>query len=90
MAARVVSLPCWELFAQQDAAYRESVLPAALTARVAIEAATSFGWERFVGTAGRVLGIDSFGASGPYKELYRHFGLTAERVADTVGELVAS
>ena len=90
VAARVVSLPCWELFAQQDAAYRESVLPAALTARVAIEAATSFGWERFVGTAGRVLGIDSFGASGPYKELYRHFGLTAERVADTVGELVAS
>ena len=90
VAARVVSLPCWELFAQQNAAYRESVLPSNITARVAIEAAATFGWERFVGAQGRVLGIDTFGASGPYKELYRHFGLTAERVADTVGELVAS
>ncbi|NTU78833.1 MAG: transketolase [Chloroflexales bacterium] len=89
VAARVVSIPCWELFAQQDQAYRDSVLPPALKARVAVEAATSFGWERFVGAEGRVIGIDSFGASGPYKELYHHFGLTAERVADAVGELVA-
>ncbi|MFM1904739.1 MAG: Transketolase [Planctomycetota bacterium] len=79
--ARVVSLPCWELFAEQDEAYRESVLPAAITARVACEAAGGFGWERWLGPQGVFIGMNSFGASGPAGQLYEHFGITAAAVA---------
>jgi transketolase len=79
--ARVVSLPCWELFAEQDEAYRESVLPAAITARVACEAACGFGWERWLGPQGVFVGMNSFGASGPAGQLYEHFGITASAVA---------
>ena len=79
--ARVVSLPCWELFAEQDEAYRESVLPAAITARVACEAACGFGWERWLGREGQFIGMNSFGASGPAGQLYEHFGITAAAVA---------
>jgi len=79
--ARVVSLPCWDLFAAQDAAYRESVLPVAVTARVACEAAGGFGWERWIGTAGAFVGMNSFGASAPAGKLYEHFGITAAGVA---------
>ena len=79
--ARVVSMPSMELFDEQDAAYKESVLPAAVRARVAAEAGATFGWHKYVGLDGEVLGIDSFGASAPYKELYERFGLTAENVA---------
>ncbi len=79
--ARVVSLPCWELFSEQDAAYRESVLPAAVTARVACEAACGFGWERWLGPQGIFVGMRSFGASGPAGKLYEHFGITADAVA---------
>jgi transketolase len=78
--ARVVSMPSWDLFAAQDDAYRESVLPAAIRARVAVEAASPFGWERHVGDAGEVVGLDHFGASAPYKTIYQHFGITAEAV----------
>jgi transketolase len=81
VAARVVALPSWELFEEQDAAYREQVLPGAVKARVAVEAGSTFGWERYVGTQGRVVGIDRFGASAPAEVLYREFGLTAENVA---------
>ncbi|NJK82329.1 MAG: transketolase, partial [Chloroflexaceae bacterium] len=86
--ARVVSMPAWELFEAQDAAYRESVLPAAVTARVSIEAASPFGWERYVGTQGTVIGINHFGASAPYKTIYEQFGLTAQRVAEAARQLV--
>jgi transketolase len=75
----VVSLPCWELFAAQPQDYRDEVLGGELP-RLAIEAASPFGWERWVGPSGLVLGIDSFGASAPAGDLYRHFGLTAEAV----------
>jgi transketolase len=75
----VVSLPCWELFAAQSQDYRDEVLGGELP-RLAIEAASPFGWERWVGPSGLVLGIDSFGASAPAGDLYRHFGLTAEAV----------
>jgi transketolase len=78
--ARVVSLPCWGLFDEQDAAYRESVLPAAVKARVAVEAGSTFGWERYVGDAGATVGIDHFGASAPAETLYEQFGLTAAAV----------
>ena len=86
--ARVVSLPCWDLFAEQDASYRESVLPASVTARVACEAACGFGWERWLGDRGRFIGMEGFGASGPAKQLYAHFGITAEALATAARELI--
>ena len=78
----VVSLPCWELFAAQDASYREQVLGQAL--RVGIEAAVGFGWERWLGPEGLFIGMEGFGASGPVEDLYRHFGITAEAVTAAV------
>jgi transketolase len=72
--SRVVSLPSWELFDEQPAAYRESVLPASVTARVAVEQASALGWEHYVGATGRVIGMKTFGASAPLKELQRKFG----------------
>jgi len=86
--ARVVSMPCWDLFEAQDAAYRESVLPAAVTARVACEAACGFGWEKWLGTRGRFIGMTSFGASGPAPALYKHFGITSDAIADAARSLV--
>jgi transketolase len=85
---RLVSMPCAEVFEQQDAAWRESVLPAAVTRRVAIEAGATGLWWRYVGTQGRVLGIDQFGASGKAPDLYRHFGLTTENLQRTIVELL--
>ena len=79
--ARVVSMPSMELFDEQDEEYKESVLPSAVRARVAVEAGATFGWHKYVGLDGKVLGLDHFGASAPYKELYERFGLTAENVA---------
>jgi transketolase len=78
--ARVVSFPSWELFAAQPQAYRDEVLPPSIAARLAIEAGVAQGWHRWVGDRGDVLSIEHFGASAPYKEIYRHFGLTVERV----------
>ncbi|MFM2106530.1 MAG: hypothetical protein RL338_1562 [Chloroflexota bacterium] len=80
-AVRVVSLPSWERFAAQDAAYRESVLPRAVTARVAVEAGVTFGWERWTGDGGAIVGLDRFGASAPAGALLETFGFTAGRVA---------
>ncbi len=80
---RVVSMPCMEHFAGQDAAYRESVLPAACRARVSLEAAATFGWHRWVGDLGEAMGMHSFGASAPAGALYKHFGFTPEKVAET-------
>jgi transketolase len=78
--ARVVSMPCWELFDQQDAAYKESVLPSAVTARVSVEMAATFGWERYVGSKGRMIGMHRFGASAPIKDLLKFFGFTVDNV----------
>lgn len=80
VGARVVSLPSWELFAAQPAAYRDAVLPPAVRARVAVEAAASLGWERYVGLDGAVVALDRFGASAPGEEVMRELGFTAERV----------
>ncbi|WP_249345729.1 transketolase [Microbispora sp. H11081] len=77
---RVVSMPCVEWFQAQDAAYKQTVLPPAVKARVAVEAGIPLGWREFVGDAGEVLGLDHFGASAPYKTIYEQFGLTADRV----------
>ncbi len=78
---RVISMPSWELFAEQDASYREKVLPAEVRARVAVEAGVSMGWHRWVGDQGEVVALDRFGASAPYQTLYEQFGLTGENVA---------
>jgi len=85
---RVVSLPCWEAFAEQDAAYRESVLPAAVRARVSIEAGTTFGWSRWVGDQGISIGVDRFGASAPAERIYEEYGLTPAAVVAAVKKLV--
>ncbi|HSB53473.1 MAG TPA: transketolase [Gemmatimonadales bacterium] len=87
LAVRLVSLPSWELFEAESADYRESVLPGAVTKRVSVEAATSFGWERWVGREGVILGIDHFGASAPAEVLYRQFGLTQEAIIAAVRKL---
>ena len=86
---RVVSMPCVERFAAQDAAYREVVLPAAVGARVAVEAGVTQGWYRYVGSAGEVVGIDRFGASAPAGELFENFGFTAEAVAAAAERVLA-
>ncbi len=88
VAARVVSMPSWELFADQSADYQESVLPTAVIARVAIEAGVTLGWERYVGSHGKIIGLDHFGASAPYQRLYEEFGLTATAVAEAARALV--
>jgi transketolase len=80
--ARVVSMPCTELFEEQSDEYKESVLPAAVTARVAVEAGVKFGWERYIGPLGEFVGMSTFGASGPGGDVMKHFGFTAEHVAE--------
>ncbi len=87
-SVRVVSFPSWELFAKQDEAYRESVLPRDVKARVAVEAGTGFGWERFAGCDGRIISIDRYGASAPAKILFEKFGFTVENVLAKARELL--
>ena len=88
IAARVVSAPCLEWFADQDPEYRESVLPAAVKARVAVEAAHPMSWHPYVGDAGRIVGLDHFGGSADYETLYQRFGITAEAVAAAAEETI--
>jgi transketolase len=87
ISVAVVSMPCWELFAQQDDFYRAQVLGAA--PRVAVEAGSSFGWERWIGNDGVFIGIDTFGASAPMEALYKHFGITPEAIAAAVKRRLA-
>ncbi len=87
--ARVVSLPSWELFRAMPPEYQAMVLPSAVKVRVALEAAATFGWERFVGLDGVVLGLERFGASAPYETIYQKLGLTAEAMAETVRRLLS-
>jgi transketolase len=82
VATRVVSMPCMENFAAQDAEYRDRVLPPGVRARVSLEAAATFGWDRWVGELGEAIGMTGFGASAPSGALYKHFGFTSDRVAD--------
>jgi len=88
VAVRVVSMPSWELFDAQPASYRDSVLPPEVTARLAIEAGVTLGWEKYVGPAGEVVGLDRFGASAPYRVLMEKFGFTADAVAERVLRLL--
>jgi transketolase len=82
VATRVVSMPCYDRFLEQDEAYRDTVLPPACRARVSVEAAATFGWERFTTADGEAVGMTGFGASGPQPALYEHFGFTPEHVAE--------
>ena len=86
--AAVASMPSWELFERQDPAYRSAVLGVA--PRVAVEAASPFGWTRYVASEADVVCMRGFGASGPFKQLYQHFGITAEHVADRARSLLGA
>jgi transketolase len=86
--SRVVSMPSWDIFEHQTQEYRDNVLPPKVTARIAVEQASTFGWERYVGMTGRIIGMKTFGASAPLKELQRHFGFEPDHVAAAAKELV--
>ena len=86
--SRVVSMPSWDLFEKQDAAYKESVLPAAVTARVSIEMAATLGWDRYIGPKGKAIGMHSFGASAPLKDLLKKFGFGPEQVVAAAKQLL--
>jgi transketolase len=86
--SRVVSMPSWDIFDHQTPEYRDSVLPPSVKLRVAIEQASTLGWERYVGPFGRIIGMKTFGASAPLKELQRKFGFEPERVVEVVKELM--
>ena len=88
--ARVVSMPCWELFDRQPRAYREAVLPPAVTARLSVEQASTLGWDRYIGPRGRALGMRGFGASAPFTALQERFGFTVEQVLETARALARS
>jgi transketolase len=86
--ARVVSVPSWEIFERQDDAYKQSVFPANVTARVSVEMAATFGWERYVGLKGKILGMHSFGASAPLKDVLKRFGFVTENVVAAAKEVL--
>lgn len=88
VAVRLVSMPCQEWFDEQSAEYRESVLPTSVTARVAVEAGIRMGWDKYLGSRGEFVGMSSFGASGPFNQLYKKFGITSENVAAKVKSLL--
>jgi transketolase len=86
--SRVVSMPSWDIFDDQGQEYRDSVLPPSVTARIAIEQASTFGWERFVGSSGRVIGMKTFGASAPLKELQKKFGFEPDKIVALAKEML--
>ncbi len=88
IAARLVSMPSWDLFEKQSQAYHDEVLPPSITARLAVEAGASFGWERYVGPKGKVLGINRFGASAPAKVIAEKLGFTGDNVAKLAREVL--
>jgi transketolase len=86
----VVSMPCWELFDRQSQEYRDEVLPPSVKARVAVEQASTLGWDRYVGDGGAVVGMHTFGASAPLKQLLVKFGFTPDRVAQVARDRLAA
>jgi transketolase len=89
IAARVVSMPSWELFEQQDPAYRDAVLPPSVAARVSVEMGSVIGWDRYVGASGARIGMVTFGSSAPLKDLLTKFGFTPARVVAAAKEQIA-
>jgi len=88
--ARVVSMPSWDLFERQDQSYRDQVLPPDITARVAVEMASIFGWAQYTGPKGRILGMRTFGASAPIKDLQKKFGFTSDAVVQAARDLLGN
>jgi transketolase len=88
--ARVVSMPSWELFELQSEEYRESVIPESVTARVSVEQASTFGWSRYAGLTGERIGMHTFGASAPLKELQKKFGFTPEKIVEAAKKQLAA
>jgi transketolase len=86
--ARVVSMPCWELFEQQSPEYKKQVLPPQVRARVSVEAGASFGWSKYIGPDGDTVAHDDFGASAPYKDILKHFGFTVDNVLAKAREVM--
>ena len=86
--SRVVSMPSWEIFEHQTPEYQDEVLPPQVTARVAVEQASTFGWERYIGRTGRMIGMKTFGASAPLKELQRKFGFEPDHVVTAAKKLL--
>ena len=87
--ARVVSMPCWELFERQSQEYRDRVLPPAVTARVSVEQASNFGWAHYVGNSGAMIGMRTFGASAPLKDVQRKFGFEPDHIVAAAKEQIA-
>jgi transketolase len=87
--ARVVSMPSTDIFDKQDDAYKNSVLPPDVTARVSVEAASVFGWERYVGLQGAIIGMTTFGGSAPAKDLYKKFGITTDHIIQAAKDVLA-
>jgi len=87
--SRIVSMPCWKLFEQQSQEYKDQVLPPGIKARVSVEAAATLGWERYVGTTGKIIGMRRFGASAPAKDLLKKFGFTPEKIVEAAKEAIA-
>jgi transketolase len=87
-SVRVVSMPCWELFEEQPKSYRDEVLPPAVIKRISVEAASTFGWHKWIGTEGIAMGIDRYGESAPYEEVYEHLGLTVEKIIENAKTLL--
>jgi transketolase len=81
-------MPSWDLFAAQPKEYQDKILPPSVTARVAVEAGSTFGWERYTGTSGRIIGLDRFGASAPGSALSKNFGFTAQNIVGAVLEVL--
>lgn len=90
VAVRVVSMPSWELFEEQDEAYKENVLPSDVEKRLAVETASSFGWHKYIGLKGDIISIDHFGESGPAGQLFKKYGFTVENVLDKALKLLES
>ena len=90
IAARVVSMPSWELFDEQDQAYQDSVLPPSITARVTVEQATPIGWDRYAGRTGKIIAMHSFGMSAPIAAVAQHFGFTPDRVVEIAKQAMAA
>jgi transketolase len=88
ISVRVVSMPCWELFEKQSSEYREEVLPRSVTRRVSVEAAATLGWHKWVGSEGNTMGIDRYGESAPYEQVYEHLGLTVDKVIENAKKLM--
>jgi len=90
VSARVISAPCWEWFEEQSAEYRDSVIPPSVTARVSVEAGLSLSWHKFLGSCGRSVSLEHFGASADYKTLFREFGMTTDAVVAAAHESLAA